>query len=73
MRHSENSSTRPIAQATRGKTVRNRLRRVDNFLIRYDRKLIIRQDDAYQNAWFIDLGNSAEALVKKGYQIDTRK
>jgi hypothetical protein len=56
----EKSSTRPIGQPTRGKTARNRLRRVDIFLTRYDRKLITRTDGDYQNAWFVDLGYGAE-------------
>jgi hypothetical protein len=54
---------RPVGQPTRGKTVRNRLRRVDTFLSRYDPKLITRQDGEYHNAWFVDLGYGAEPFT----------
>jgi hypothetical protein len=60
---SDSKTDRPVAQPTRGKTARNRLRRVDTFLTRYDSKLITRQDGEYNNAWFVDLGYGAEPFT----------
>lgn len=51
---------RPEGQATRGKTARNRLRRVDTFAARYDAGLIVREDGPYAGALFVDLGYGAE-------------
>jgi hypothetical protein len=59
----EENPTRPIGQPTRGKTARNRLRRVDIFLTRCDQKLLTRQDGAYRNAWFVDLGYGDEPFT----------
>lgn len=50
---------KPQGQVTRGKTARNRLRQVDNFLLLYDPGLISRHDDAL----FVDLGYGAEAFT----------
>jgi len=52
--------TRPIGRPTKGKTTRNRLRRVDIFLIRYASNLIKRQDGDYESSYFIDLGFGKE-------------
>jgi hypothetical protein len=57
------SSSRPQGQPTRGKTARNRLRRVDNFLLHYDRALICRRDAAYEQAFYVDLGYGAEPIT----------
>lgn len=53
----------PLGQPTRGKTARNRLRRVDNFLILYDPELLRRADDLYAGAFFVDLGYGAEPFT----------
>lgn len=47
-------------QITRGKTARNRLRRVDNFLLAYDAKLLCRKDGDFEQALWVDLGYGAE-------------
>jgi hypothetical protein len=54
---------RPIGQSTRGKTVRNRLRRVDTFLALYDSGLLLRQDGLFAGAFFVDLGYGAEPFT----------
>jgi hypothetical protein len=53
-------SRRPLGQPTRGKTAHNRLRRADNFVLLYDPLLISRQDGAFADAPFVDLGYGAE-------------
>jgi hypothetical protein len=50
---------KPQGQVTRGKTARNRLRQVDNFLLLYEPGLIARRDDSL----FVDLGYGAEAVT----------
>lgn len=55
--------TKPQGQPTRGKTARNRLRRVDNFLIRYDPGLLHRNDGPFSGALFVDLGYGAEPFT----------
>lgn len=50
---------KPQGQVTRGKTARNRLRQVDNFLLRYEPGLLARPGDAL----FVDLGYGAEAVT----------
>lgn len=54
-------SKRRLGQATRGKTERNRLRRVDNFLLQYDPGLLRRNDGPFAGAFYVDLGYGAEA------------
>ena len=54
---------KPQGQPTRGKTARNRLRRVDQFLLRYGRHLLRRSDDEYDGALFVDLGYGAEPFT----------
>jgi hypothetical protein len=54
---------KPQGQITRGKTARNRLRRVDHFLAMYDAALITRADGEYADALFVDLGYGAEAIT----------
>ncbi|MFN0094078.1 MAG: hypothetical protein ACKVVT_04790 [Dehalococcoidia bacterium] len=51
---------RPQGRATRGKTAPNRLRRVDSFVLRYDRQLIARDDGALRGAIAVDLGYGAD-------------
>ena len=46
-------------QITRGKTVPNRLRRVDHFLCAYDPGLIRRNDGDFAGSWYVDLGYGA--------------
>jgi hypothetical protein len=53
-------SRQPLGQPTRGKTTRNRLRRVDNFILLYDPGLVRRRDGDYAAAPFVDLGYGAE-------------
>ncbi|MCX6065974.1 MAG: methylase [Chloroflexi bacterium] len=50
---------KPQGQVTRGKTARNRLRQVDNFLLLYAPGLISSRDEAL----FVDLGYGAEAIT----------
>lgn len=54
---------RPQGQETRGKTARNRLRRVDNFVAMYDPALLQRTDHDYAQAYFVDLGYGAEPFT----------
>jgi hypothetical protein len=54
------SPRKPVGQPTRGKTAANRLRRVDNFALRYDPALLRRQDGPFAHALFVDLGYGAE-------------
>lgn len=61
--HPVAQARRPQGQATRGKTARNRLRRVDNFLVFYDPALLRRADGRYAGAWFVDLGYGAEPIT----------
>ncbi len=53
----------PQGQPTRGKTARNRLRRVDNFVIQYDPTLLRREDGLFKGALFVDLGYGAEPFT----------
>ena len=50
-------------QPTRGKTAPNRLRRVDRFTLAYDPYLIQRNDGAFADAWFVDLGFGADPVT----------
>jgi len=59
-RHPLAPPKRPLGQPTRGKTARNRLRRVDTFLAVYDPGLLRRADGPYDGAFFVDLGYGAE-------------
>lgn len=54
---------RPQGQPTRGKTARNRLRRVDNFVAQYDPALLRRDDGPFAGAFFVDLGYGAEPFT----------
>jgi hypothetical protein len=60
---SRQTSAKPEGQPTRGKTARNRLRRVDNFLLTYDPGLLGRLDGPYERAFFVDLGYGAEPIT----------
>lgn len=53
-------SPKPQGVITRGKTARNRLRRVDTFLASYDAPLLRRQDGAFRGALWVDLGYGGE-------------
>ena len=44
---------------TRGKTARNRLRRVDLWALLYDPHLIRREDGPFAHGFFVDLGYGA--------------
>jgi hypothetical protein len=57
------SGTKPLGQPTRGKTARNRLRQVDNFMLLYDPGLLTRRDGAFGEALFVDLGYGAEPFT----------
>jgi hypothetical protein len=61
--HSQATSRRPAGQPTRGKTARNRLRRVDNFMLRYDPGLLRRRESEFAQALFVDLGYGAEPFT----------
>jgi len=54
---------KPQGQATRGKTTRNRLRRVDNFILRYDPALLHSTSGDLAGAFFVDLGYGAEPFT----------
>ena len=53
------SPTQLDGHETRGKTARNRLRRVDLLAMRYDPSLIRRRDGAFAAAQFVDVGYGA--------------
>ena len=61
--HPHSQSRRPQGEPTRGKTARNRLRRVDNFLAAYDPALFRRQGAQWDGAYFVDLGYGAEPIT----------
>ena len=65
--------TRPIGHETRGKTARNRLRRVDIFLIRYDPNLLKRQDGEYKSALYVDIGFGYQPITTVESVIHFRK
>ncbi|MGC1378644.1 MAG: class I SAM-dependent methyltransferase [Anaerolineales bacterium] len=54
---------KPQGQLTRGKTARNRLRQVDNFMLLYDPDLLTRRDGPFDDALFVDLGYGAEPFT----------
>lgn len=56
-------AARPQGQLTRGKTARNRLRRVDNFLMMYDPGLVRWEPGGGMPAYFVDLGYGAEPFT----------
>jgi hypothetical protein len=49
-------SKKPEGLPTRGKTASNRLRRVDNFILLYERSLLTRTDGWFADGMFVDLG-----------------
>ena len=57
------STSRPVGQPTRGKTARQRLRRVDTFLMLYDDVLFRRCEGIFSSACFVDLGYGAEPFT----------
>lgn len=61
--HALVASRRPLGQPTRGKTARNRLRRVDTFLALHDPALLRRDDGPFAGAFFVDLGYGAEPFT----------
>jgi hypothetical protein len=61
--HPLSTPRKPAGQATRGKTARNRLRRVDNFVLMYDPDLLRRNDGPFEHALFVDLGYGAEPFT----------
>lgn len=63
MSHSAARPERPVGQITRGKTARNRLRRVDIFTMLYARDLLSRAVPASRRAFYVDLGYGAEAFT----------
>jgi len=56
-------SKKPEGQPTRGKTARNRLRQVDNFMLLYDPGLLTRCDGAFADALFVDIGYGEEPFT----------
>jgi hypothetical protein len=52
---------KPLGVPTRGKTASNRLRRVDNFVLMYEPSLLRREDGAFKDALFVDLGYGFDA------------
>lgn len=63
LRVGRGAERKPIGQPTRGKTAPNRLRRVDNFVARYDAPLLRREDGDFADALAVDLGFGAEAVT----------
>ncbi len=61
--HPKAQPRRPQGQETRGKTARNRLRRVDNFVCLYDPALLQRTTGTFARALFVDLGYGAEPFT----------
>lgn len=61
--HPQALPRRPQGQETRGKTARNRLRRVDNFVCLYEPMLLQRTTGVFANALFVDLGYGAEPFT----------
>jgi hypothetical protein len=62
-RHPKAVPRKPEGQPTRGKTARNRLRRVDAFVARYDPALVRRSDGPFARAWAVDLGYGAKPFT----------
>lgn len=62
-RHPRAMPRRLQGQETRGKTARNRLRRVDNFITMYDPTLLCRTSGDYAHSIFVDLGYGAEPFT----------
>jgi hypothetical protein len=58
-RHPLSIPKKPQGTVTRGKTARNRLRQVDNFMLLYEPGLLARRDPSL----FVDLGYGAEAVT----------
>jgi len=56
-------SKKPQGQITRGKTARNRLRRVDNFLLLYAGSLLREKLPEFRRAFYVDLGYGAEPFT----------
>lgn len=56
-------SNRPLGHLTRGKTARNRLRRVDIFLLMTEATLLRRADGPFGDALFVDVGYGAEPFT----------
>jgi hypothetical protein len=54
---------KPEGLITRGKTARNRLRRVDAFLLAYDPGLLARREGPFERAFFVDLGYGREPIT----------
>lgn len=63
MPYPKRPSTRPQGQITRGKTARNRLRRVDTFIAMYAPELVRLKTAAGQTAFYVDLGYGAEPFT----------
>ncbi|MBX3015192.1 MAG: hypothetical protein KF832_26980 [Caldilineaceae bacterium] len=61
--HPKAMPRRPQGQETRGKTSRNRLRRVDNFVALYDPALLQRETGSFARSLFVDLGYGAEPFT----------
>lgn len=61
--HPHSPPRKPQGEATRGKTARNRLRRVDNFMVMYDPMLFRRQEGEFAHAFFVDLGYGSEPVT----------
>jgi hypothetical protein len=61
--HPKAVSRKPEGTITRGKTAPNRLRRVDNFVLMYDPKLISRTDGDFSHSLFVDLGYGEETTT----------
>jgi hypothetical protein len=61
--HSHPPPRKPEGQTTRGKTARNRLRRVDHFLLAYDPALLTRADGPFARAFLVDLGYGDEPIT----------
>ncbi|MDD2922082.1 MAG: hypothetical protein PHQ36_07325 [Anaerolineales bacterium] len=61
MRATSSFAKKPIGLVTRGKTAANRLRRVDNFILRYEPTLLSRADGLFADSLFVDLGYGFDA------------
>lgn len=63
IREHRRSSAHPVGQVTRGKTARNRLRRVDNFLLMYAADVLTLSVPGSGRAFYVDLGYGAEPFT----------
>lgn len=60
---SAHQKSHPNGRPKRGKTVRNRLLRIDVFLTLMERDLICREEGEFREVWVVDLGYGATSFT----------